>query len=135
MKRDCLLSKSYTAGPLTFDGIEIAYSGLANEILREFKTAFFCGDGPGDQTHFSGIAEGIMVMLLLAQRNFSYLADLRVMPREQRHSLVLSFTLEHEEEIARLQPEIIARVESAMASSVESAELGKSQPPALVSSP
>ena len=135
MKRDCLLSKAYTAGPLTFDGTEIAYSGLANEILREFKTSFFCGDGPGDQTHFSGIAEGIMVMLILAQRNFSYLADLRVMPREQRHSLVLSFALEHEEEIARLQPEIIARVEAAMAASVESSELGKSLPPVPVSSP
>ena len=135
MKRDCLLSKSYTAGPLTFNGTEIAYSGLANEILREFKTAFFCGDGAGDQTHYSGICEGILVMFLLAQRNFSYLSDLRVMPREQRHSVVLSFAMEHEEEIARLQPEILARVEAAMAASVESAELGKSLPPVPGSSP
>tara|TARA_R110000868_G_scaffold18475_1_gene81237 strand:+ start:750 stop:1112 length:363 start_codon:yes stop_codon:yes gene_type:complete len=120
---------------MTFNGVEIFYSALANEILREFQTAFFCGDGPGDQTHFNGICEGVLVMSLLARKDFPYIAELRTMPRDQRHSIVISFAMEHDEEIARLQPEILARVEATMASSVESVELGKSQPPPLDSSP
>jgi len=66
MKRECLLSRTYTGPPMMLRGIEIVYSPLANEILRELQTAFFTGDGAGDQTHQAGLAEGLLIMWLLA---------------------------------------------------------------------
>ena len=135
MKRDCLLSRAYTGKPLTLNGSEIYYSATANEILREFQTAFFCGDGPGDQTHFHGVAEGLMVMELLAKGDVSRISELREMARQDRHKIVLTFAIENEDEIARLKPEILTRIESAMAATVESEMPGKPQAQALESSP
>jgi hypothetical protein len=135
MKRDCLLSRTYTGGPMTFNGVDIHYSALVNEIVREFKTAFFCGDGPGDQTHFLGMAEGLMIMKLMAEGDFKTIGELRQMARPERHGIVLTFALMHEAEIERLKPELIARLEATLAATVESAEPGKCPPPAPASSP
>jgi len=135
MKRECLLSRTYTGGPMTFAGVEICYSALANEILREFQTAFFCGDGPGDQTHYHGMCEGIMIMWLLAQNDFDRITAYRAQTRPERHADVLTFTFAHEEEINRMKPEIIARMEATVASAVESVDVGKSPPPPPDSSP
>ena len=109
---------------MSFNGKEIFYSPLANTILREFKTAVFYG--AVDQTDFSGISEGIMVMDMLARDDKEGLKALRSLSREDRHKHVLSFSIDHEEEITRLTPEITDRIESAMAASVESEAEGKS---------
>jgi len=131
MKRECLLSKSYTGNPMVFLGVELFYSPLVNEILREFQTALFAGDGLGDQTHQLGMAEGIYVMHLLASGKRGEIARIRKLTREERHSEVLDFYLENEDAVDALKPEIIARLESAAAAAVESEGGGKSrqQPP------
>ena len=133
MTRDCLLSKSYTGNPLKFKGEDIHYSPIANDILREFKTAFF--HGADDQTDFSGLAEGVMIMDLLRENNLARINELREMPREKRHREVLTFSLDNEAEITRLQPVIIERVQAAMSASVESEAGGKSHSQAPDSSP
>jgi hypothetical protein len=135
MKRECLLSRTYTGSPMMLRGVEIVYSPLANEILREFETAFFNGDGAGDQTHQAGLNEGVLIMWLLAAGNRQEVARLRKLTRADRHREVLDFYLENEEEIDALKPEIIARMESAMAASVESETPGKSHQPLRESSP
>ena len=135
MKRECLLSRAYTGGPMTLEGREIAYSALANEIIREFKTSIFNADAPQDQTDYCGIAECVLVMSLLERKDFEGVKALRLMSRPDRHSAVLSFALDHAAEIDRLQTEILARLESLQAAAVESVEPGKSQPPPPDSSP
>jgi hypothetical protein len=135
MKRECLLSRSYTGPPMLFAGREIFYSALVNEILRELRTAFFTGDGDGTQTHHAGLCEGIMVMHLLAEGKRAEIHALRSMTREERAAAVLDFAIEHDAEIESLKPEIIARMEAAMAAMVESEEPGKPAPPAPASSP
>lgn len=108
---------------MTFDGNEIHYSALANDILGELKTAVFTHNLT--ESDFSGISEGVMVMELLRQDNKSEINKLRNMTREERRKRVLSFSLEHEEEIYRLMPEIIERMKSAQAAMVESEAGGK----------
>jgi hypothetical protein len=135
MKRECLLSRSYTGPPMLFAGREIFYSALVNEILRELRTAFFTGDGDGTQTHHAGLCEGILIMHLLAEGKRQEVQDHRNLAREARAAAVLDFAIEHEAEIEAIKPEIIARMEAAMASMVESEEPGKPAPPAPASSP
>jgi len=135
MKRECLLSRAYTGTPLTLAGVELAFSPLVNEIVRELKTAFFTGDGDGTQTHQAGLCEGVLVMFLLASDDRKGLAELRQMSREDRARRVLDFYLEHETGIDALKPEIIARMESVAAAIVESEAQGKPHPPAPDSSP
>lgn len=135
MKRECLLSRSYTGNPLTLDGVELAFSPLVNEILRELKTALFTGNGDGSQTHQAGLCEGVLVMYLLAKEDRTALAELRKMNREDRAARVLDFYLEHEQGIDALKPEIFARMEAAAAAIVESEDAGKPHPPAPASSP
>jgi hypothetical protein len=135
MKRECLLSRTYTGAPMLFAGREIFYSALVNEILRELRTAFFTGDGDGTQTHHAGLCEGIMIMHLLAEGKRKEVQEHRDLSREVRAAAVLDFAIEHEEEIESLKPEIIARMEAAMAAMVESEEPGKPAPPAPASSP
>ena len=96
---------------------------MANEIVREFKTALFYG--ASDQTEYSGLCEGILVMHLLAINDLAQIEELRVMSREERHRHVLTFALLNEEEIARIKPEVERRIECAMAASVESEAGGK----------
>ena len=135
MKRECLLSRAYTGIPLTLDGVELAFSPLVNEIVRELKTAFFTGDGDGTQTHQAGLCEGVLVMFLLASDDRKGLAALRQMSREDRARRVLDFYLEHEAGIDALKPEIIARMESVAAAIVESEAQGKPHPHVPDSSP
>jgi len=135
MKRECLLSRSYSGPPMLFAGREIIFSALANEILRELHTAFFTGDGDGTQTHHAGLCEGVMVMRLLAEGKRAEIQSLRSMTREERAAAVLDFALEHEDQIEAIKPEIIARMEAAMAAMVESEQPGKPAPPAPASSP
>lgn len=135
MKRECLLSRAYTGNPLTLDGVELAFSPLVNEILRELKTAVFTGDGDGSQTHQAGLCEGVLVMWLLAKGDKAGIAELRAMTREQRAARVLDFYIEHEEGVDALKPEIISRLESVAAAIVESEEVGKPHLPAQDSSP
>jgi len=135
MKRECLLSRSYTGAPMMLRGIEIVYSPLANEILRELQTAFFTGDGAGDQTHQAGMNEGILIMWLIAVGDKAEISRLRKLPRAERHREVLDFYIENELEIDAIKPEILARMEAAMAASVESDAPGKSQQPLQASSP
>jgi hypothetical protein len=135
MKRECLLSRSYSGPPMIFNGREIIFSALANEILRELRTAFFTGDGDGQQTHHAGLCEGVLVMHLLAEGKRAELMELRGMTRDQRAARVLDFAIEHEEQIETIKPEIIARMEAAMAAMVESEQPGKPAMPAPASSP
>lgn len=135
MKRECLLSRSYTGPPMMLAGVELAYAPIVNEILREFQTAFFNGDGPGDQTHHGGMCEGILIMYHIARDDKAEIHRLRQLPRAARHAAVLDFFLDHEAEITALQPAIIARMESAAAAAVESEAAGKSPLPPRVSSP
>ena len=130
MKREDLLSRAYTGSPMTIGGVEIVYCPLANEILREMKTAYFSG-GAGDQTDQAGMCEAILIMYLIATGAKQEIARLRKLPRAERHAEVLDFHLENEEEIAAIKPELIARVESITAAIVESEASGKShlQPP------
>ena len=117
------------------DGVELAFSPLVNEILRELNTAFFTGDGDGTQTHQAGLCEGVLVMFLLAKNDRAGLAEFRKLTREQRATRVLDFYLDHEEGIDALKPDILARMESAAAAMVESEAQGKPHPQALDSSP
>jgi hypothetical protein len=130
-----MLSRSYTGPAMVFQGVTIAYSALANEILREFQTAFFCGEGKGDQTQYHGICESILVMWNLAREQYDEIERFRQMPRTERHAEVLSFAIRYADEIESLHPQIVSRVESAMAAAVESEGAGKSQPQAHASSP
>lgn len=123
MKRECLLSRHYTGEPMTLHGKPIFYSALVNELMREFKVAVF--HGADDQTDHSAFTECIMVMSLIADNNLSRIAELRAMPREQRHSEVLTFALEHDEEVEQLKPIILDRLEQAKAAIVESEAGGK----------
>jgi|APGre2960657404_1045060.scaffolds.fasta_scaffold22532_3 hypothetical protein len=135
MKRECLLSRSYTGNPMTLDGVELFFSPLANEILRELKTALFTGEGDGTQTHQAGLCEGVLVMWLLAKEDRAGIAELRKMSREARARCVLDFYLDHEAGIDALKPEILARMESIAAAIVESEAGGKPRQPAPDSSP
>jgi hypothetical protein len=135
MKRECLLSRAYTGNPMTLNGVELAFSPLANEILREFKTALFTGDGDGTQTHQAGLCEGVLVMWLLAKDDRAGIAELRKMTRPERAARVLDFYLENEAGIDALKPEILARLESIAAAIVESEAGGKPRQQAPVSSP
>lgn len=135
MKRECLLSKAYTGNPMMLGGVELAFSPLANEILRELKTSLFTGEGDGTQTHQAGLCEGVLVMWMLAKDDRSGIAELRKMSREQRASKVLDFYLDHESEIDALKPEILARMEAIAAAIVESEGGGKPHQQVPASSP
>lgn len=125
MKRDCLLSKAYSGPPMILAGVTLFYSPLANEILRELNTAFFMGDGTGDQTMHHGVCEGVFVMFLIASSDFKRLDEIRKMDRKERHALVLSFMIEHADEMDELRDQVIERVEASIAASVESEVVGK----------
>ncbi|MFO0201822.1 MAG: hypothetical protein ACK528_01690 [Alphaproteobacteria bacterium] len=120
---------------MTLDGVELFFSPLANEILRELKTALFTGEGDGTQTHQAGLCEGVLVMWLLAKEDRAGIAELRKMSREARARCVLDFYLDHEAGIDALKPEILARMESIAAAIVESEAGGKPRQPAPDSSP
>jgi hypothetical protein len=120
---------------MQFRGREIHFSALANEILRELKTAFFTARGNSEQTDHGGFCEGIMVMHLLAINNMEGIKEFRRMTREQRATAVLDFALENEEEIEALKPEIISRMEAAIAAMVESETPGKQPAQPLESLP
>jgi hypothetical protein len=125
MKRECLLAKTYTGPPMILDGTELFYSPLANEIVREFQTAFFCGEGTGDQTAHHGLCEGILIMWLIAKNQFAEIDRLRNMSRPERHKLVLDFMLRHADVMDELKDQLIERVNAAMAAGVESEAQGK----------
>lgn len=134
MKRTCLLSKSYSGAPMMLAGREIIYSPLANEIVRELGSAFFNGNSERDQTDFAGMCEGIMVMWHLAENEMGAIQSLRAMEPSERAKSVLDFMIEHEAGIDQLKGEILTRIKSAMAASVESEGSGKPHLPALDSS-
>jgi hypothetical protein len=123
MKRECLLSRAYTGGNMTFNGTEIYFSALANDVLREFKNGIL--HNAEDQTDLSGISEIVMVMDLLARNEMKEIQSLRKLSREDRHSKVLDFTIEHEPEIERLKTDIVDRLQSTIAAAVESDAPGK----------
>ena len=134
MKRTCLLSRAYTGAPMLLAGREIIYSAIANEIIREFDSAFFNGAGAGDQTDFGGMCEGLLVMWHLAENDLAAIQQLRAMDRPARARTVLDFSLLHEAEIDRIKDQLLDRIESAAAAAVESEARGKSHPPAQDSS-
>jgi len=123
MKRECLLSRHYTGEPMTLHGKPIFYSALVNELMRELKVAVF--HGADDQTDHSAFTECIMVMGLIADNNLARINELRSMDRAARHSEVLTFALGNEEEVERLKPQILDRLEQAKAAIVESEAGGK----------
>lgn len=128
MKRECLLSRAYTGGNMTFKGTDIYFSALANDILREFKNGIL--HDAKDQTDLSGTSEIVLVMYLLAENKMGDIQDLRKLTREDRHSKILDFTIENESEIERLQADIVDRLQSTIASAVESDAPGKPHSPA-----
>jgi hypothetical protein len=128
MKRECLLSQSYIGEPMIFHGTELAYSPLVNEILRSLKTAFFHGRGGSDQTEHHGICEGIMVMNMVARDEKQEIhAHINLSP-DERAKAVLAFYIDNEAEIESIKPALVARMESAIAASVESEGSGKPLP-------
>jgi len=116
-------------------GVEIVYSALANEIIREFETAFFCTSNHDDQTDHHGLCEAVLVMFLIATDDYARIEELRTMTRKDRHKQVLSFYLANVDDVDAVKPQLIARIESAAASGVESQGVGKSQAPAPAPSP
>jgi len=135
MKRECLLSQTYIGEPMIFHGIELAYSPLVNEVLRSLRTAFFHGRGSNGQTEHHGICEGIMVMNMVARdAKQEFHAHINITP-DERAKDVLAFYIDNEAEIEALKPAIVARMESAIAASVESEGTGKPHPQPLDSSP
>ena len=116
-------------------GVEIVYSALANEVIREFETAFFCESQHDDQTDHHGLCEAVLVMFLIATDDFTRIEELRGMERKDRHRDVLSFYLANVDDVDAVKPQLIERVKSAAASGVESQGLGKSQSPAPEPSP
>lgn len=135
MKRECLLSRAYTGAPLTFSGVEIAYSPLVNEIMRELGNALFSRGGDGSQTEHLALVECIMVMHLIAIGDKKAVADYMAVDRAERNKRCVQFYLDNEEEIEPLKPAIVQRLESAAAAIVESESPGKPQEPARGRSP
>ena len=128
MKRECLLSQTYTGAPMKLLGVELAYSALVNEILRSLKTAFFFERGATDQSDHHGICEGIMVMDMVARDAKDEIhAHINLAPND-RAKAVLAFYIDNEAEVEVIKPAIIARMESAIAASVESEGSGKPRP-------
>lgn len=125
MKRDCLLSRAYSAPPMKFNGREIAYSSLVNEILRGISTPIFAGDSDGPMTQNMGFVEAIYVMAKLAEEDKEAVAAHCDKSPDARNAALLSFYIQHEDEIERLKPEILARLEAAAAAAVESETPGK----------
>lgn len=132
MKRNCLLSRSYSAPPMTFNGVEIAYSALVNELMRTLKTAVFSPVDDDSMTQHLGMVECIYIMASLATDDKAAIAQHLDQTREQRNAWLVRFYLMHEDEIERLKPEIIARMESAAAASVESEAAGGKPEPTQV---
>ncbi len=129
MKRECLLSKSYTGAPMKLGSAELFYSPLVNEILRELGTAFFTERGGSEQTEHLGMVEGVLIMWMVATGAKSDIQTYLELSRPSRNSRCVRFNLENEEEIEALKPAIIARMEAAMSAAVESEGTGKSQSP------
>lgn len=127
MKRECLLSRTYTGAPMSFRGEELVYSAIVNEILREFKTTFFSEHSLSDQTQTHGCYEAIMIMHLVGESDFSTIQTLREKTREDRHKDVLSFAVKNMDQIDEIIPQLVARVESIAAAAVESEGRGKYQ--------
>ena len=134
MKRECLLSKSYTGAPMMLAGRQLAYSPLVNEILRELDTAFFTG-AKEHQTDVNGMAEGIMIMWHLANEAHDLIHRHRSLSAIERQREVVSFYIDHEAEVDALKPALLDRINAAMAAAVESEAVGKSPQPAPASSP
>lgn len=114
-------------------GVEIHYSALANEIIRELNCAGFCGDADGHQTYFQGVCEGILVMYLLAKDDKEAIRQMRKMTRAERCAQINDFLLDHEAEMTALVEEVMQRVAQAMAASTEGDGEGKPVAPALES--
>ena len=108
---------------MTFNGNEVYFSALANDILREFKNGVL--HDAKDQTDLSAISEIVLVMDLLARKEMEKIQVLRKLSREDRHAKILDFTIGYEDEIERLKPEIVDRLQSITAASVESDSPGK----------
>lgn len=125
MNRTCLLSRAYD-GPMIFNGQEIFYSPLVNEILRETKNGFFYGSGQDAQTEFLGVCEAFLVMSLCSAGRLQELQELRRTTQEMRNRTVLDFALEHAAEIERVKPQFVERVHAVLASTVEGTAPGKS---------
>ena len=113
---------------MIFKGIELAYSPLVNEILRSLKTAFFHGRGGSDQTEHHGICEGIMVMNMVARDEKQEIHTHINLSPDERAKAVLAFYIDNEAEIEAIKPALVARMESAIAASVESEGSGKPLP-------
>jgi hypothetical protein len=110
---------------MTIKGVEIVYSPLANEIIRLIGSALFTGNHDNGQTHMGGLVEGIMVMYYLATGNKAAAHAMTEMRLDERNRSAVKFYLENEDEIDTLKPQILKRLESVVAASVESEDGGK----------
>lgn len=125
MKRECLLSSAYVGPEMELNGVKLAYSPLVNELVRQLKCSFFTSGGTG-QTDTGGLVEGIMIMYWLACGEKAKISAHMKKTPEDRSEIVTSFYLENEEGVDTLKPQIIDRMQAAMAASVENEEGGKS---------
>ncbi len=123
MKRECLLSRDYTGAPMTFKGEPIYYSAFVNEIMREFKTAIFYG--ADDQSDLNAISECASIMVAFATGDIDRIEQLRAMTRQERHKEATTFAIRNSDEIDRIQPQLMERIQRAMGSQVESEVEGK----------
>ena len=114
---------------MTLGNVEIFYSPLANDLIRQLETAFFTRRGGDEQTENLGLAEGVMVMWLMARDKKNELLEFLDIDRPSRNSRVVRFYLENEEEIETLKPILLSRLAAAEAAAVESEGSGKSQSP------
>lgn len=133
MKRECLLSRAYTGPPMTFQGVELVYSSLVHELMRDSANSFFAG-GKSTTEHL-GLVEGVFVMWCLARGDKEALRQHLDKTTAERASAMVRFNLEHEEEIEKVKPIIVKRAEAVMAAMVESEGPGKPLSPVPDSSP
>jgi hypothetical protein len=126
MKRQDLLASSYATPSMTIGGVEIVYCPLANELVRVLKSSFFNSrDRSVDQTDHAGLVEGLMVMYWIATGEKAKVWEHVEKTRDERAVAIIRFNMDFEEDIERVKPIFLQRVEAVFAASVESEAEGK----------
>jgi len=134
MKRENLLAATYAGPPMMFQGVEIVYSPLANEIIRLAGNALFTGDREHGQSHQGGLIEAIMIMYYIAVDKKGLAWKITEMDYKERNRQFVKFYMENEEEVDAIKPQLLKQLESYIASSVESEDGGKPTPDAAPAS-
>jgi hypothetical protein len=127
MKRECLLSGSYANEPMKFNGVEIFFCPLVSETLRTLQTPFFTKAQYDILTQHTGICEAIYIMYMLATEKRDEIKAHKKRSEKERMEVLSDFYLDNEDQVELVKPQIIERMEQALASNIESEGEGKSQ--------